>query len=452
MTEPRPSTTPHVAVPRWRLGLVAPEPGGSAWRRQRTEDPVGYRLHLWAASIGLAMLTLPTSVMEFALLPVAIVSLIRAPRLVHAWGALLLQPHMLAIGVWLLVGGVSYAWAPDRSAWLDEFGVARFALLPLLIWPVLADRNVLLRALLLGLLIGVGVQATHLAGVRFGIEAIDWGRKPGRVSGWWDPVVGGSLLTGGLGLCVGWAITRRGLTRVGIGALVLITLAGITLTGTRGAWLASLGVLTIGGLWFVLAPSHADTNGRARWRGLLLVGVGAAVLGAGVWLAAGARIADRARAGYDEVAQAIEDRDFRSDTGMRLLLNAWAFEAFTQEPIAGVGAGGYRSWCADHAEAEGLAPDRYTLHGHAHNAYLHALATRGLLGAAGLGAGLALVLLGAVRGSTRCAPVAMALVGRGCVGVFDCVQVNQQTAAMLFALVGLAPAWIPIERPSDRDP
>ncbi|MEL7473068.1 MAG: O-antigen ligase family protein [Planctomycetota bacterium] len=425
-------------APRWRLGLVDPAPGGAAWVTQRRDDPLGYALHLLCGLLALAAITLPTSIMEFALVPALIASIVRTPRLWRTWGALALQPHILALLAWVGVQALSYLWTGDRQQWLDEFGVVRFALLPLLIWPLLAHRDALILALGLGLLLGVGVQALHLIGVTLDVGWLDWQRKPGRVSGWWDPVVGGTILTAGVGLFLAPpppALERKRWRLLVIGALMLV---GVALTGTRGAWLACVGLVAVA---IALALVRA-ANRRALLRAGAVALPVVALLAGGVWWLAGERIADRARAGYDEVSAAIEDRRFNTDTGTRLLLNWWAIEAFAERPITGVGVGGYRAWCAEHLERQDIPPDRYLLHGHAHNAALHTLATTGLMGFVPAFACVAFVLAGAFAHRDWLAP-GVALVGLLLVSVFDTIHVNQQTAAVFFAIVALCPTWTP---------
>jgi O-antigen ligase len=167
--------------------------------------------------------------------------------------------------------------------------------------------------------------------------------------------------------------------------------------------------------------------------------IGLVVLASGAWLGSG--VARRAQRGYDEVAAALRNKEFTSDTGARLLLNWWAIEAIAEHPVQGVGAGGYRPWVIDHLRARNIDPASRRLHAHAHNGVLHAGATTGLVGAALLaGAVLCGLACGRPRrGETWAldAGPAAALLGLIFVSAFDTVQVNAQTAAVLCGLLGL---------------
>ena len=53
---------------------------------------------------------------------------------------------------------------------------------------------------MLGLFCGVASQGVHILGRRLHVDALTWHRLPGRDSGWWDPVIAGSLLVRWWGL------------------------------------------------------------------------------------------------------------------------------------------------------------------------------------------------------------------------------------------------------------
>ncbi len=59
-------------------------------------------------------------------------------------------------------------------------------------------------------------------------------RLPGRNSGWWQPVVGGTMLTAGVGLHLPAALTGRGKWRlIGVFGLVA-SISGVAATGLAG--------------------------------------------------------------------------------------------------------------------------------------------------------------------------------------------------------------------------
>jgi O-antigen ligase len=277
-----------------------------------------------------------------------------------------------------------------------------------------------------------------------------WNRLPGRNSGWWDPVVGGSLLTAALGLHLPAAMWGRGAWSVlgfaGAGATVL----GLIATGTRGAWIASAGLVAVAlivGAW------------RVRPRRLLvkpLLGISAMALLSALlaWAAFGEEIRERFDAGRREVVAAIERKEFRSDTGARLLMAWWAVEAIESHPVTGVGLGGFEAWSRAHVEAQGIDPATRRFHGHAHNALLHAGATLGVPGLL-LAAAFALLAIrgAAVRQAGDGPPgyadgPCFALVGLLLVSAFDTIQVNSHTAALLGVLMVFAVERRPAPRTS----
>src|SRR5690606_40313370 len=81
-----------------------------------------------------------------------------------------------------------------------------------------------------------GIRDFHVTGVQTCALPIlpTWNRLPGRNSGWWDPVIAGSLLTAALGLHLPAALWGKKVWRaLGIAGCA-ITLPGILATGTRG--------------------------------------------------------------------------------------------------------------------------------------------------------------------------------------------------------------------------
>ncbi|HZW10566.1 MAG TPA: O-antigen ligase family protein, partial [Phycisphaerales bacterium] len=188
---------------------------------------------------------------------------------------------------------------------------------------------------------------------------------------------------------------------------------------------------------------------RVRPRRLLirpLLGVAAMTLLSALlaWAAFGEGIRDRFDSGRREVVAAIDDKEFRSDTGARLLMAWWAIEALGEHPAAGVGLGGFEAWTRAHVEAQAIDPTTRRFHGHAHNAVLHAGAT---LGVPGLLIAVAFALLAvrgaAVRQAGDGSPgyadgPCFALVGLLLVSAFDSIQVNSHTAALLAVLMVFA--------------
>lgn len=410
--------------------------------RLRRDQDLPTRLHEAGAIATFLMLPLPTSAMELALAPVGVMWLWRSVATRRLWTPMGAQPGpaaALALVVWLAVGLV---WSASPGLGVGEVGGLRWLLLMVFVQPVLHVRFKLVVALAVGFAVGHVVQVLNAWALFGGGPGwLTFDRAADRVSGWWDPAVSGSILAAALGLHVGIALHGKGTAR-GVGVVgMLVTLMGLVATGSRGGWLAGAGVLTVGVI--VLARRGLSVRG---WVGLVLAGVAAA---GAAWVTAGPMIASRTRAAVDDLRAAWVDGTSTTDgattdTGARLAMKRAAIEVWLDHPVAGVGTGGYAA-----AARAGSAPGA-AIHDHAHDTWLHLLASNGVIGA-GLFAmvcGTALVQgvrLGRRGGGLEAAPV-YALVGLMLATPFDTLHVSGSAAAVFGGLVALCPAWAPPRR------
>jgi len=356
--------------------------------------------------------------------------------------------------VWLATGWVAWLWvsllwSENRAIGFEEAGAARFALAIPLLWPVLDRRSLLIGALLLGFLSANIAQAVHAIGVTFGVESITFPRLPHRNSGWWQPVVGGTMLTAGLGLHLPALLTGKGRSRF-IGLLgTLLCLAGVVATGSRGAWLASVALCVIAAAWGITRRAWP----KLSWGHLpLIVGIGV-VAGVGGYKALWPTLSERGRAGVVEVRRAIEEHDYSTDTGARILMARVAADAFLERPLVGIGAGGFKTWGREHLADAGRESEARLIPDHAHNSLLHVAATTGIVGV--------MLFTGpvwwSVRGGFRLPPAraggasgepgakiagygagpAFGIIGLMLASAFDVVQVDAQPSAMLWILMAL---------------
>ncbi len=413
--------------------------------RQRAIDPSGLGVHTAMAVLWCLCLGGPISVSELAGIPLALAFLIRIHRHVGTLPRLLVQPPVILILVWAAWGALSLLWSDDPARGFDQYSHARWFGAIVCLWPVVERRSLLLGAIALGIALGQLSQVGHAVGSALGVEWLTWPRLSGRNSGWWDPVVGGSILTAALGLHLPAAAWGRGKWRaLGI-AGSLASLAGIAATGTRGAWIAAAALV-------VLVALAAGWR-AARWRGLALAGAAAGVLVvaacAGAWTLGGQALRDRIVTARAEVTAALRDGEYNSDTGARIAMAGWAAAAFAERPLTGTGAGGYRPWVERRLASQGVDPASRSVHDHAHNALLHTAATAGLPGLLVALAFVAAVLRGAVRRLPGDGPAGYAdgpfwsLAGLLLVSAFDVVHMNAQTGAILAALTLLSMPWRP---------
>lgn len=442
---------------------TAPERRTLAWwgvsARQRLEpltaDRPGQLAHAILGCVLAFFLAWPTTWVELAGAPLIVFWLVRLRRTLPTLLDVVRVPlvaALLALSAW---NALSLSWSPDPGEGLWQLAGLRWAWMFLILWPSLDRRRWFVLALTLGFLAGNLSQVSHALGRSAGIEAMTWNRLPDRNSGWWDPVVGGSLLCAALGLHIPAALAGHARWRWAGIAGVLITLVAIAATGTRGAMIAALGLLGVSGVWWAIAargdgkPS-GGLSALRRWGIVLaLLGVGAA----GAWIVAGQTITRRAEMARAEITQAIEQKQYQSDTGARIAMAIWSVEALTAHPLLGLGYGGFRDWMRRSAAADGIPPESISTHAHAHNALLHQAATTGLVG---LGLALLVIAL-AVRNAARVARDALAashakigpaseiylagpafaLTGLLLVSAFDPIQINAQTAALACFLMAV---------------
>jgi O-antigen ligase len=408
---------------------------GEAARR----DPRGERLHMWAAALFCAGIMGPTSVAELAGIPLIVVALCRTPFIWPTFGSFVVQPAVLALFAFVAWQACSLAWTHDRAGGIKELEPARWLWATWALWPVIAHRRTLLQALLAGAALGVLVQALNAVGQSTTLESLRWfNRPPHRHSGWWDPVVGGSLLVAVLGCCVGVALIdgperSHVAKRTAAAVAAVATLVAIIATGTRGALVAAALLIPVASLYVAIS------SGRCR-RALWIAGLSALVIAvAGAFVVAGGG-GSRWAAARAELAAAWEGR-FEGDTGTRVLMARVAVAALRQAPVRGTGAGGYRDFARRHTELSGAAE---RVHAHAHSAPLHIAATLGLVGLALAGAAVVTAL--AARPIT---PGQIGLLGLVLAGITDVVQLNAQTAGLFCVLLvfGLASRPPPTQQP-----
>lgn len=434
----------------WLYGTYLSRKGAiDAFEHQFKKDALGHRVHTWVAMFTLAAICSRTAVAEFALVPLAAYSAIRVLNVWRCWIYAALSPVgilMLALGGW---AWLSLLWTTDLTQGLDEAYNTRWVLLPGMLWPVLDQRRKLILAIVVGMLLANLAQIWHAIGVHFNVEWMRFPRMPDRNSGWWEPVVGGSMLTAALGLHLPAALLGAGRVRVLGAAGAIVTLLAILATGTRGAMLASIGLIAIVG---TVAFLRVVRTGAVRRRSVVFaLMVGAfAVVAAGLVMGPG--LARRFDAARQDLDRAIEHKDFYSDTGARLLMGWKGIEATGEHPIIGVGIGGYKNWCNTDLAAQGIDPAARSIHSHAHNAYIHISSSFGLPALLVAIAALAAAIVGGLSAGVRHedatpqrwvdpgsydAGPACAIVGLMLVGMFDPIITNMQTCALLCALMGL---------------
>lgn len=404
----------------------------AAFGRMHRRDAIGDKIHLILGVGALVCLFGPVTMTEIAILPLVAFFFIRVvntlPVWIHGFG----QPPVLATLALIAYMFIALSWSPDRPNGLAEIGQLRWFFVMGFLFPIIEHRTKLVYALCIGLALGQIGQI--LDAFDFGIEPVAKlvENHPGRIAGWWHPVVGGGLLVAGMGLHLPAAMLGKGRTRI-IGLLGLtISSVGVLATGTRGAWGAALLLLVLGVL-IVVRIKRVPIKRVVAVGGLALIAVGIAgfVLRDSIMI----RV-NETRAELRE----IEAGDYDSYSGRRVRMAQEAIEAFSQHPIVGIGTGGYERWCQQQGQRFGA---------HAHNSTLHIAATLGLIGLCLWAIVLFVVLRNAWRwGLTDPAnPYAMGpmlgIAGLLLASLTDSVHINAQSVAMLGVLLALCPAYAP---------
>jgi O-antigen ligase len=411
----------------------------AAFSRQREVDPFGHWLHAVLGGLWCFLVCGPVSVMELGWIPLAVCFLIRFPRHWCTHRPLSQTTVPWLILAWTLWQAASIQWSLDRRTGFEEWGVLRFAIPALLLWPVLDRRPWLIAGVAMGLLAANSAQAVHAVGTWLDIPSIRFDRFPGRNSGWWQPVVGGTMLTAGVGLHLPAALTGRGKWRLmGIFGLIA-SISGVAATGSRGAWIATAALLLFGCAWFV-----RRLVGRGlSWGHLPLILAMVVVIGAAGYKTLWPGMRARALEGVQEIRQIVESGDYTTYTGARIVMARWGLRAFQSQPVWGVGAGSFRPWVSREMAKEAESPGQNPVHAHSHNTFLHVALTTGVIGLV-LFTGIVVLSVrgafwpnggGEVTGYE--AGPAFALVGMLLVTPFDVVNVNAQTAGMWWIMVVL---------------
>ena len=310
-----------LARARWVLagGYVEPDKALGAFDRIARRDALGTRVHAALAIGTVAALMGPTSVAELALGPILVFFFVRTFNTFGTWVHWFGQPLFLLALAWAAWQGATLLWSDNRVQGLDEIGRTRWALVGVLLWPVIHARRRIVLGLAVGVALGQTAQVLQFVEQRVGAADPWFVRDPRRVSGWWDPVVAGSVLTGAVGLHLAPALFGRGRVRVVACVGLAAALAGVVATGTRGAWIAS-GALV--GVTVLVAIGSR----RPRPRTLAIGAVSAVLAGAALWAILGPSIASRVADGRREVTGALRG-DYTTDTGRRVLMARRATEA-----------------------------------------------------------------------------------------------------------------------------
>jgi O-antigen ligase len=444
------------------MGLLRDVPKPAAWspprdeasvhdtlRYARRRDPIGHNIHTVLAAGYLSLLPLQTMPKDVAFAVLLAYALIRLPTTWRCYTALIRLPITWLLVAWAGWAALSLAWSADPRQGFDEFGAMRMLLTPVMLWPVLDRMRWLIGAALLGVLAQNIAQALQFLGW-YNIRPEDG--EAGRAGGWIHPIQTGTWCMAAICWNLAAVLTTRGGARIASLFLLVIACIGLILSQSRGPWLASGIVVPL--TLVVIAIRRPESRRIAAV--LAIVGVLAA---AGAWPLAGNVVVSRIQQAWSELDEQRLDETPWSGTAVRLGLWTWAWEIFTDRPLAGAGAGSFRLACAELPSfqetirrANELNPKRVDRipRDHAHSTYLHTLATLGAVGGVILLATIVLLLRQCLRDPPD-HPYAMATVfilfGWLIGAQFECSHLNGHVFG-LFAL--LATITIPRRAPAEE--
>lgn len=396
----------------------------------------------------------PVSIVEIAGIPLWICAVI---GLRHTYKLMLwsiVSPISLVIIAWTAFRFLSLTWSPDVVLGLDHLASLRWLWAIPMLAPVLDQRRALVSALSAGVALGMLAQLVNWIGPALNLYDPIWIRAEDRFSGWWHPVIAGTILVASLGLHAPIAICTTGRNRMLAITLILCACVAIMATGSRGAWIEGAAVLSMIAL-AVFVRLVQIAAGRRIW---LVFGGFATVIvlvcGA-AWMLFGTSISARYELARNEITQAIDQQNYSTDTGARMAMLVMGWQCFTHHAVLGVGEGGFASWSRTQL-AQSSDPEidvNRVIHNHAHNTYVHTLATGGILSALS-GACMIVFAIGNAfsvlpgpnqrNNGLQLTPSHIYAIAPACAllaimvaGLFDSIHINAQTSAWVFTLVAL---------------
>jgi len=380
----------------------------------------GHWLHLLAGAAHCFGLGFSSGTAAVSFIGLAVMAGLRLPVSWRTYRFLLNDRVGWCLLAWAGAVGVSVLWSSEPSQGLVEWRAFRVVVLPMLMWPIVKHAPLLMLAFLAGVLGQNVAQALQAAGV---LE-IPLGDGP-RLRGMTHPVLTGTLCVLAMCLYGSAALTNRNWWRWLSVIGFLLTGLGLVYTGSRGPWLAA--AMTMPVMVIVIAWRYPGARKMA-----LVAAIGAVAAAAASWPFVHEIIEYRLRMTETDV-ELVEQGTYTRDVGHRLACWAAAWEAFEQEPIGGVGAGGFLESARHSSYAKSLSSAE-----HAHSLFMHTLATNGAVGFAAM----LVAMLGALVRAWRspwdhpfAAGVFFALLGWLLCGLFDSVQLSGQMLGVCVLLV-----------------
>ncbi|MDP7070949.1 MAG: O-antigen ligase family protein [Phycisphaerales bacterium] len=412
--------------------------------RAAQEDPTGHKVHAAMAAVCVGLLPITTAGSTIALVVLMVYACLRLHCTAGVTKDAMRRPVVLVSICLVVWWATTLLWSPAESLGVEHLRATRWLVLPLLVWPVIEYRSILMLCMLVGVA-GLNVsQFVEVAG-----QYVESGGFDDRVGGLMthEPFAG---LWSAVGI-VGWSVLlmvgARWLKMIAAIGLMLAT-AGVVVAGGRGAWVAlAATILVMVPLIWVRWPHY-------RRPVLIAVAIAPVVATASWPILGGAAIKVYKHTRYG-VTKYFETGNAAGHQMIRLMWAQRALSYWSTDPIEGVGLGGFSSLISkdEVLRDASIAANRndrsddpdwrgYTAE-HPHNTYLVALTETGLIGF-GLLVSLLIFAWRLCWNIARQGGVGLALLGwmlLWLVGAaFDCYMYAGQMVSLLAVIVSLSMA------------
>jgi O-antigen ligase len=398
----------------------------------RRLDVRGHRIHVAAAALycfSVAIAQAPEGISLGLLLFMAVV------RLRFTWrtyALVLRQPVVIAFSAWAAWTALSLAWTPDVQQGIDELQDFRVLLVMGAFWPVLDRMPLFIGSLLAGIATQNIVQ---LATLPSELQKLD-PRDGLRVRGLLQPIQTGAFCAAAIAWHLASALLARGRTQILSWTGLVLAAVGLLITGSRGPWLSAAASVPLATIWL------AFRYRAARLPAVLLI-AGALLTSVAAWPLIGDKIEGRIQSAVEQWHAAVDEGDYSTDVGLRVMLAKWSWRFLEERPLTGHGAGSFHSKILASAEYPQLIqrfPDKkpeFFAPGHPHSSPMHVLASTGAVGGVLFLATILLLLVAAVRNrhdTPYSAVHGFVLLGWLIGSLFDCYHLNAHQFG-LFALL-----------------
>ena len=348
------STKTLIAPPVWPIPQLKSENQRDLFEWARLKDPKGNTAHYWIAAFALFLQPLATSTASIGQIILIVYAVLR----LHAtWRCHLALFRSLTW--WLFLG--FFAWVLIAMLWSSntELGwgtvkQARFILFALALWPVL-DRPLFY---LVPLGAAVALQTCVQIFVYFDIPLVIDVHNAGKMNGGLSKHPGNSLIWTSVVGCLLLGVFQQNVyQKLYIGIALILCAIGLTISGSRTLWFAAPFCWFFAVLYTYINRPTTDTSHNLKPTiSILLVCMGCAC---GIFMA-DERIKERSLAVLTNTTQAIDNEEYDSSAGKRIIWFKAGLKTWTHKPIIGFGTGATRQALEQTQTMNGIQFDEQT--------------------------------------------------------------------------------------------